>query len=426
MDHETRLRLIEMYTNLLNYTYMNYIQTNATIQQIEGGIRELIRQNGYDMRAPNYNNTRQYDDGRSHPPLWSNRSNLYNPVSSRMFGGTSAGGAGPRANAGAGAGANVRTNANPGANPGAGAGANQNDNNRGNRTVRTRQNSYRSSTHDLYTPIFTAMFNVDNLTPVVVRPTASHIETATERITFDENMVHTTCPITQSPFQSSDRIMRIRHCGHCFMEEGLTAWFRQSVRCPVCRYDIRISSQAPNIDASANATANATAIATANVTANATGNANANANAPANTTRNVNQNSNDISSNFINTNINTNTNTTNITNSQSIDNLLSLFTTQISDTFRQYLANSDGSNNALDNGIIDVEYIIHPPTNLYTTQARTARLFGDVDSNRTSNDNNNDNNNTETDYNDNTETDYNDNTETDYNDNSDSDTDPDN
>ena len=50
------------------------------------------------------------------------------------------------------------------------------------------------------------MFNVDNLTPVVVRPTASHIETATERIPFDENMVHTSCPITQSPFQSSDRI----------------------------------------------------------------------------------------------------------------------------------------------------------------------------------------------------------------------------
>jgi hypothetical protein len=350
MDHETRLRLIEMYTNLLNYTYMNYIQTNATIQQIEGGIRELIRQNGYDMRAPNYNNTRQYDDGRSHPPLWSNRSNLYNPVSSRMFGGTSAGGAG------AGGGANVRTNAGAGgAGAGAGAGANQNDNNRGNRTVRTRQNSYRSSTHDLYTPIFTAMFNVDNLTPVVVRPTASHIETATERITFDENMVHTTCPITQSPFQSSDRIMRIRHCGHCFMEEGLTAWFRQSVRCPVCRYDIRISSQAPNIDA--NATATATATATANATATATANTTSSSN--------VNPNSIDISSNFINTN------TSNITNSQSIDNLLSLFTNQISDTFRQYLANSDGSNNALDNGIIDVEYIIHSPTTLYTNENDT-------------------------------------------------------
>jgi hypothetical protein len=76
--------------------------------------------------------------------------------------------------------------------------------------------------------------------------------------------------------------------------------------------------------------------------------------------------------------------------------------------------NSDGSYNSLDNETINVEYIIHPPTNLYTTQATTARLFGDVDSNRTSNNN------------DNVETDYNDNTETDYNDNSDSDTDPDN
>jgi hypothetical protein len=410
MDHETRLRLIDMYTNMLNYTYMNYIQTNATIQQIEGGIRELIRQNGYDMRNPNYNNPRQYDDGRSYPPLWSSRPNLYNPVSSRMFGagGAGAGGAGGAGGSGAGAGAGgagVGAGVGAGGAGGAGAGAGgagagvgaggagagaggagAGANNRVNRTVRTRQNSYRSSTHDLYTPIFTAMFNVDNLTPVVVRPTESHIETATERISFDENMVHTTCPITQSPFQSSDRIMRIRHCGHCFMEEGLTAWFRQSVRCPVCRYDIRTSSQTPNIDASSNVTSSSNANATTNTSAtvntntntSATVNTNTNTSATANTNtnRNINQNSNDISRNVINT------------NSQSIDNLLNLFTNQISDTFRQYIANSDGSYNALDNGIIDVEYIIHSPTTLYTND--------------------------------------NDNTETDDNDNSDSDTDHDN
>ena len=344
MDHETRLRLIEMYTNLLNYTYMNYIQTNNTIQQIEHGIRDLIRQNGHDLNTPNYTST----------PLWSSRPNLYNPVSSRIFG-SSAGGAGPSAgpNAGpnphtgatAGTGANVRTRVNSRTNA---------TTNRVNRPARARQNSYRS-THDLYTPIFTAMFNVDNLTPVVVRPTASHIENATERISFNENMVHTSCPITQSPFQSSDRIMRIRHCGHCFMEEGLNAWFRQSVRCPVCRHDIRTSLNTPNIDASANVTATT------------------------NASRNIN-NTIDVSRNYINTNTSTNTNTMNLPNmttSPSIDNLLSLFTNQISDTFRQYLVNNDGSYNSVDNGTINVEYIIHPPTNLYTTQATTARLFGD-------------------------------------------------
>ena len=382
MDHETRLRLIEMYTNLLNYTYMNYIQTNNTIQQIEHGIRELIRQNGYDLNTPNYTST----------PLWSSRPNLYNPVSSRIFG-SSAGGAGPSAgpNAGpnphtgatAGTGANVRTRVNSRTNA---------TTNRVNRPARARQNSYRS-THDLYTPIFTAMFNVDNLTPVVVRPTASHIENATERISFNENMVHTSCPITQSPFQSSDRIMRIRHCGHCFMEEGLNAWFRQSVRCPVCRHDIRTSLNTPNIDASANVTATT------------------------NASRNIN-NTIDVSRNYINTNTSTNTNTMNLPNmttSPSIDNLLSLFTNQISDTFRQYLVNNDGSYNSVDNGTINVEYIIHPPTNLYTTQATTARLFGDntapirtIIGNNNSNSNNmNNNNNDDTDtYSDNSETEH--------------------
>ena len=388
MDHETRLRLIEMYTNLLNYTYMNYIQTNNTIQQIEHGIRELIRQNGYDLNTPNYTST----------PLWSSRPNLYNPVSSRIFG-SSAGGAGPNAGPNAGAGAGPNAGAGAGAGPNVGPNVRTRVNsrtnattNRVNRPARARQNSYRS-THDLYTPIFTAMFNVDNLTPVVVRPTASHIENATERITFDENMVHTSCPITQSPFQSSDRIMRIRHCGHCFMEEGLNAWFRQSVRCPVCRHDIRTSLNTPNIDASSNVTATAT------------------------TTRNIN-NTIDVSRNYINTNANisANTNTMNLPNmpaSPSIDNLLSLFTTQISDTFRQYLVNSDGSYNSLDNETINVEYIIHPPTNLYTTQATTARLFGDntapirtiIGNNNSNNMNNNNNDDTDT-YSDNSETEH--------------------
>jgi len=366
---------------------MNYIQTNNTIQQIEHGIRDLIRQNGYDLNMPNYNST----------PLWSNRQNLYNPVSSRMFG-TSAGASdNPRTNASASANvrtnanasANVRTNANPRANANSNTGTNAN--NRVNRPARARQNSYRT-THDMYTPIFTAMFNVDNLTPVVVRPTASHIETATERIPFDENMVHTSCPITQSPFQSSDRIMRIRHCGHCFMEEGLTAWFRQSVRCPVCRYDIRSSFNTPNLDASANVTGSAT---TTNTTANAN----------ANTSRNIN-NTIDVSRNYINTSTYANTNSnTNMTTSPSIDNLLSLFTNQLSDTFRQYIVNSDGSYNSVDNGTINVEYIIHPPTNLYTTQARTARLFGDNTMPTMNNMNNNNNDDIDT-YSDNSETEH--------------------
>ena len=100
---------------------------------------------------------------------------------------------------------------------------------------------------------------------------------------------------------------------------------------------------------------------------------------------------------------------TNMTSSPSIDNLLSLFTNQLSDTFRQYIVNSDGSYNSVDNGTINVEYIIHPPTNLYTTQATTARLFGDLVGDNTmpirNNTNNNNNDDTDT-YSDNSETEH--------------------
>jgi hypothetical protein len=145
--------------------------------------------------------------------------------------------------------------------------------------------------------------------------------------------------------------------------------------------------------------------------------ASSNVTATTNASRNIN-NTIDVSRNYINTNTSTNTNTMNLPNmttSPSIDNLLSLFTNQISDTFRQYLVNNDGSYNSVDNGTINVEYIIHPPTNLYTTQATTARLFGDntapirtIIGNNNSNSNNmNNNNNDDTDtYSDNSETEH--------------------
>ena len=82
----------------------------------------------------------------------------------------------------------------------------------------------------------------------------------------------------------------------------------------------------------------------------------------------------------------------------------------LDDFCKQYecTENSDGSYNSLDNETINVEYIIHPPTNLYTTQARTARLFGDntMPTIPTMNDNNNNNNDDTDTYSDNSETEH--------------------
>ena len=63
------------------------------------------------------------------------------------------------------------------------------------------------------------------------------------------------CPIRQTRFDASDNIMKIRHCGHIFLEDALREWFRTSSECPVCRHNINpprtpLRSVSRNINAS--------------------------------------------------------------------------------------------------------------------------------------------------------------------------------
>lgn len=79
------------------------------------------------------------------------------------------------------------------------------------------------------------------LRPIVVRPTRQQIERATEVIRYGdiENPPNSTCPITLNHFQDNVNVTRIMYCGHIFSENSLDNWFRENVRCPMCRYDIR-------------------------------------------------------------------------------------------------------------------------------------------------------------------------------------------
>ena len=78
---------------------------------------------------------------------------------------------------------------------------------------------------------------------VIVVPTSQQIEDAIEDIVFNEEnydlINETRCPITLEDFQENQILVRIRRCGHVFSQEPFRNWFRQSVRCPVCRHDIR-------------------------------------------------------------------------------------------------------------------------------------------------------------------------------------------
>lgn len=76
---------------------------------------------------------------------------------------------------------------------------------------------------------------------VPVFPTSEEVSSATRIIPFGsvDAPNNAQCPITLVPFEASELVMQIVHCGHMFDVVHLNGWFRDNVRCPVCRHDIR-------------------------------------------------------------------------------------------------------------------------------------------------------------------------------------------
>ena len=76
---------------------------------------------------------------------------------------------------------------------------------------------------------------------VAVYPTQEQINNGTRRVLYSniENPLNLSCPITLENFNNDDNVTQILGCGHIFNHDSLIAWFRNHVRCPVCRYDIR-------------------------------------------------------------------------------------------------------------------------------------------------------------------------------------------
>lgn len=68
---------------------------------------------------------------------------------------------------------------------------------------------------------------------VRVVPTQVQIDGAIVNIDSSEN----NCAVCQDSIASAG--VRIRHCNHDFHRSCLISWFAMSVRCPVCRHDVR-------------------------------------------------------------------------------------------------------------------------------------------------------------------------------------------
>lgn len=104
----------------------------------------------------------------------------------------------------------------------------------------------------------TNQFQYDNLQPVVVRPTPIQLLRAVEYTTYNSNAINQEAdPVDQNDFVEGEYIVQIRECGHCFRPQNFDTWFQSNVRCPLCRFDIRESTNEINeniIDSSSNNT----------------------------------------------------------------------------------------------------------------------------------------------------------------------------
>lgn len=77
--------------------------------------------------------------------------------------------------------------------------------------------------------------------PVAVVPTNQQIDHAI--LDISEGSEAGTCAICQDTIEHRPDGCRLRNCGHRFHDTCIHQWFTRSVRCPVCRNDIRESTE---------------------------------------------------------------------------------------------------------------------------------------------------------------------------------------
>ena len=95
---------------------------------------------------------------------------------------------------------------------------------------RIYQNHLRSN---LASTILTFTLPANFLDPVSIVPTQGQVTSSLE----DIEPTTTNCAICQEAISSGGA--RIRQCGHVFHRSCIVNWLGMSVRCPVCRHDIR-------------------------------------------------------------------------------------------------------------------------------------------------------------------------------------------
>jgi hypothetical protein len=102
-------------------------------------------------------------------------------------------------------------------------------------TTRTTSNiNTGSSTRDIH-------FLYTFYEPVAVYPSEEQLQQGLGNTVFSliDSPLNNSCPITMERFEDNSNVSVILGCNHIFNPSQIRNWFRNSCRCPVCRYDIR-------------------------------------------------------------------------------------------------------------------------------------------------------------------------------------------
>ena len=91
-----------------------------------------------------------------------------------------------------------------------------------------------------------ALFGMINQ-PEERRLTPAQLDERVETVVFGNivNPINNVCSITHDLFEPTQRVARIRHCGHIFNSDSLAQWLRMNNTCPTCRHDLLTSISIP-------------------------------------------------------------------------------------------------------------------------------------------------------------------------------------
>ena len=342
-------RLLTMYDNMLESSVQSYVQLNNNIRTFESGMREIL---SHQININNnYSRPRNNNDHiNSRNPLpesllreMSNYNNNNRPLNTSYRSYT-----------------RNETNNNRSSSSHSNRPDRPNRPNRPTRVTRTTRpvaeetrtpiilSNLDTNSNDLLRAFFPATFTgeeLNNLSPVIVRPSTEQIERISEIIPFSlaNSSNDRMCPITQREFIESDVIIRLRGCGHCFLQLPINSWFARSVLCPVCRYDVRNYTTINDIS------------------------------------NNEEVMEDDVEEDTVDEDEDVEQNTTNVSDSPAMSELVNVMSSQLSQAINNQLTSgTDLSLNNLDNRGLNLEYTLESPEGGFTISSTSTASIGEI------------------------------------------------